>query len=90
MSYELIAILVVGITLGVGQVAAIVIAISGLGALLREMDRGFEERRSQMNRSFVETRSEMNRGFVEINRTNRLIAALIVQKSEKIQALLRA
>ena len=42
MSYELIAILVVGITLGVGQVAAIVIAVSGLGALVREMDRGFE------------------------------------------------
>jgi len=90
MSYELIAILLVGITLGVGQVAAIVIAISGLGALVREMDRGFEETRSEMNRSFVETRSEMNRGFEELSRTHRVIAALIVQESEKIQALLRA
>ena len=43
-----------------------------------------------MNRSFVETRSEMNRGFEELSRTHRVIAALIVQESEKIQALLRA
>ncbi|HXR36781.1 MAG TPA: hypothetical protein VN754_12565 [Candidatus Binataceae bacterium] len=78
MSHELIAILVVGITLGVGQVAAIVIAISGLGALVREMDRSFEE-----------TRSEMNRGFEELSRTHRVIAALIVPESDKIQALLR-
>ncbi len=39
MSYELAAILVVGVLMGLAQAAAIVTAVSGLGALAREMDR---------------------------------------------------
>lgn len=85
MSYELIAILVVGVTLGIGQAATIVIMVSGFGALVREMNRGFEA----MNRRFEELIREMNRNFDVINRTHRAIAGLVVQESEKIQALLR-
>jgi hypothetical protein len=88
MSYELIAILVVGAAMGLGQVAAIVIAISGLGAVARgfdAMDARFAESTREMNRGFEKT----DRGLEELSRTHRAIAALVVQESEKIQALLR-
>jgi hypothetical protein len=99
MSYELTAILVVGVVMGLAQAVAIMTAISGLGTLAREMDRtrgevnrGFEA----MDRRFEETRGEvsrafeaMDRRFEEISRLNRAVAGLVVQESEKIQTLLR-
>jgi hypothetical protein len=70
MSYELAAILVVGVVMGLAQAAAIVTAVSGIGAMAREMNRtrgevnrGLEETRAEANRSFEETRAQMNRGF---------------------------
>ncbi|HEV3109753.1 MAG TPA: hypothetical protein VGY99_04585 [Candidatus Binataceae bacterium] len=99
MSYELIAILVVGAAMSMGQFAAIVIAISGLGAMARgfeAMDARFEKTTREINRGFdamdarfEKTTREMNRGFEELSRTHRAIAALVVQESEKIQTLLR-
>ena len=80
MSYELAAILVVGVLMGLAQVAAIVTAVSGLGALAREMD----QTRGEVNRGF----EAMDRRFEEISRLNRAVAALVVQQSEKIRALL--
>jgi hypothetical protein len=89
VSYELIAILVVGVTLGIGQAATIVIMVSGFGELVREMNRGFEEMTRQLNRGFEEMTRQLNRSFEDVNRTHRAIAGLVVQESEKIQALLR-
>ena len=80
MSYELAAILVVGVLMGLAQAAAIVTAVSGFGALAREM----EQTRIEVNRGF----EAMDRRLEEISRTYRVIAALIVQESEKIQGLL--
>ncbi len=74
MSYELIAILVVGATTSIGLAATIVIMVSGFGALIREMDQRFEN-----------LAREMSRSFEEMTRTNRAIAGLIVQEPEKIQ-----
>jgi len=89
MSFELIAILVVGVTLGRGQAATIVIMLSGFGAVVRQMNSRFEELVREMNRSFEEMTRQLNRSFEEVNRTHRAIAGLVVQESEKIQALLR-
>jgi hypothetical protein len=85
MSYELTAILVVGVVMGLAQAAAIVIAVSGFGALIREMDRHFEQTRGEVSRAF----EAMDRRFEEMSRLNRTVAALVVQESEKIQTLLR-
>ena len=101
MSYELAAILAVGVVMGLAQAVAILTAISGFGALIREMDRHFEQTRGEVNRGFEvmdrrfeETRSEvslafeaMDRRFEEISRLNRTVAALVVQESEKVQTL---
>ncbi len=118
MSFELIAILVVGAAMGIGQAAAILIAVSGFGALRREMNRSFEamnhsfeeltrelnhrfeELTREMNHRFEELTREMNHRFEELTRemndrfdvmlrNHRAIAGLVVQESEKIQALLR-
>ncbi len=64
MSYELIAILVVGATTSIALVATIVIMVSGFGALVREMNRGFEA----MNGRFEELTREMNGRFEELIR----------------------
>ncbi|HZY60816.1 MAG TPA: hypothetical protein VFE56_13705 [Candidatus Binataceae bacterium] len=71
MSYELTAILVVGVVMGLAQAVAIMTAISGLGTLAREMDRtrgevnrGFEA----MDRRFEETRGEVSRAFEAMDR----------------------
>ncbi len=100
MSYELIAILVVGATTSIALVATIVIMVSGFGALVREMNHRFAELTREMNHRFEELTREMNgrfeeltremdRSFAEITRTNRVVASLVVQESDKIQALLR-
>jgi len=86
-----------------GQLAAIVTAASGLGALAREMrhsfeamDARFEQTAREISRGFdamdarfEQLMREMNRSFEQISRTHRAIAGLVVQESEKIQALLR-
>jgi hypothetical protein len=57
MSYELVAILTVGLVLGFGQIATMIYAIQG---------------------------------FKEMHRIQRALGGLVVQESERLQALLRS
>ena len=85
MSNELIAILVVGAAMGIAEFAAIVIAISGFGAISRQIDgtaRHLEATLHEMSR-------ENNRSREDIIRMQQSVAALVVQESERIQSLSR-
>ena len=85
MSNELIAILVVGVAMGLGQFAAIAIAVLGFGAMSRQTDGTAR----QLDATLQEMSRENNRTFQEIVRMHNTMAAIVVQESEKIQTLLR-
>ncbi len=74
MSNELIAILVVGVLLAVGELMTFALSYRALRA---------------MDRTHDEALREISRGQQEIGRTQRVVAALIIQESEKIRKLLQ-
>ena len=94
MSFELIAILTVGVVMGLETLTGILIAVHTFGAMERnfqqtwqQMERNFQQGKEATERHFQEMQEQMDRGFQEMQRITRAVAALVVQESEKIQAL---